>query len=435
MNNATLNILYSVLLVILLIISAFCSSADMAFGSVSELRLKSAQKEKDTYKVRIALKLVEKYDYTISTILFLNDLVNVAAQTIATLLCYQVFSDLGYDATTGSLIGSFVMLIIIIIFGEILPKSLTKNHAFESALRYAFLVNILYYICLPISFLTNCFGKLIMLPINKSKIKKPDVTDEELEEMVDVIEKEGVVDKDNADILRGTIDYASTEAYEIMTPRVDIFAIDIDDSLDDIFKDENLFTYSRIPVYQDTIDNIIGFVMAKDLIKLKLSNNKNKSIRDILRKPLRFPRSTEINDILQEFKKTKIHFAIVVDEYGGVEGILTMEDILEEIVGEIWDEKDDVDEPVHEINENSYIIDGNMNLVDFFRMFNIDDDEIETDYVTLGGYCIELLDDRFAKVGDIIHFKNLKIEVIAVDENNTIEKVRVTVEKPSDEED
>ena len=265
MNNATLNILYSVLLVILLIISAFCSSADMAFGSVSELRLKSAQKEKDTYKVRIALKLVEKYDYTISTILFLNDLVNVAAQTIATLLCYQVFSDLGYDATTGSLIGSFVMLIIIIIFGEILPKSLTKNHAFESALRYAFLVNILYYICLPISFLTNCFGKLIMLPINKSKIKKPDVTDEELEEMVDVIEKEGVVDKDNADILRGTIDYASTEAYEIMTPRVDIFAIDIDDSLDDIFKDENLFTYSRIPVYQDTIDNIIGFVIEINL--------------------------------------------------------------------------------------------------------------------------------------------------------------------------
>ena len=225
--------------------------------------------------------------------------------------------------------------------------------------------------------------------------------------MVDVIEKEGVVDKDNADILRGTIDYASTEAYEIMTPRVDIFAIDIDDSLDDIFKDENLFTYSRIPVYQDTIDNIIGFVMAKDLIKLKLSNNKNKSIKDILRKPLRFPRSTEINDILQEFKKTKIHFAIVVDEYGGVEGILTMEDILEEIVGEIWDEKDDVDEPVHEINENSYIIDGNMNLVDFFRMFNIDDDEIETDYVTLGGYCIELLDDRFAKVGDIIHFMKI----------------------------
>lgn len=428
MNNA-LKIIYGVLIVILLIISAFCSSIDMAYGSVSELRLKSAQKEKDTKRIKIAIKLVDKYDQTISAILFLNDLVNVAAQTIATLFVYQIFYDLGKNAQTGSLIGSFVMVIVIIIFGEILPKSLTKGKAFELSLRYAYIVDFLFYILYPVTFLTNSFGKLVMLPLKKKKIEKNDVTDEELEEMVDVIEQEGVVDKENADILRGTIDYASTEAYEIMTPRVDIFAIDIEDSLDEIFKKEELYSYSRIPVYEETIDNIIGFVMAKDLIKLKLSSDKTKLIKNILRKPLRFPRSTEINDILQEFKMTKIHFAIVVDEYGGVEGIITMEDILEEIVGEIWDEEDDVDEPVHEVNDHTYIIDGNMNLRDFFEMFDIDQDEIETDYVTIGGYCIELLDDRFAKVGDIIHFKNLKIEVIAVDDNNTIEKIKVSEEQ------
>ena len=433
MNNVTLNTIYGVLLVVLLAISALCSSADMAYGSVSELRLKAIEDGKDAKKAKIALKLVQNYDYTISTILFVNDLVNVAAQTIATLLCYSLFANNGMNGTTGSLVGSFSMLIIIIIFGEIVPKSLTKNNAFEMSLKYAYLTKFVCIICTPISFLTNCFGKLIMIPIKRSKIEKPDVTDEELEEMVDVIEQEGVVDKENADILRGTIDYASTEAYEIMTPRVDLVAIDVDDSLDEIFKTEDLFIHSRIPVYEDTIDNIIGFITIKDLIRLKLNKTKNASIREILKTPLKFPRSTEINDILQEFKKTKIHFAVVLDEYGGVEGIITMEDILEEIVGEIWDEEDDVDEPVHEINENSFIIDGNMNLSDFFEMFDIDPDEIETEYVTIGGYCIELLDDRFAKINDVIHFKNLTMTVIAIDENNTIEKLKVVREVKEEE--
>ncbi len=425
MNSTSLNIIYSVLIVILLLISAFCSSADMAYGSVSELRLQNHNNPKDAKKVQTALKLVKNYDYTISTILFVNDLVNVANQTIAALLAYSLFADNGMDGATGSLVGSFSMLIIIIVFGEIVPKSLTKNKSFEMSLKYAYITKFLCIICTPISFLTNCFGKLVMIPIKKSKIEKPDVTDEELEEMVDVIEKEGVVDKDNADILRGTINYASTEAYEIMTPRVDLVAIDVDDSLDEIFKTEDLFIHSRIPVYEETIDNIIGFVTTKDLIRLKLQKQKDSSIRSILRKPLRFPRSTEINDILQDFKKTKIHFAIVLDEYGGVEGIITMEDILEEIVGEIWDEADDVDEPVHEIGDNAFIIDGNMNLSDFFEMFDIDPDDIETDYVTIGGFCIELLDDRFAKINDVINFKNLTMTVIAIDENNTIEKLKV----------
>ncbi len=433
MNNATLNTIYSVLIVVLLIISALCSSADMAYGSVSELRLLNHDKPKDAKRVKIALKLVKNYDFTISTILFVNDLVNVAAQTIATLLAYSIFTSNGMNGQTGSLVGSFSMLIIIIVFGEIVPKSLTRNKAFEMSLKYAYLTRFVCIICTPISFLTNCFGKLVMLPIKKKNIEKPDVTDEELEEMVDVIEKEGVVDKDNADILRGTIDYASTEAYEIMTPRVDLVAIDVEDSLDKIFKTEDLFVHSRIPVYEETIDNIIGFVTIKDLIRLKLQKQKDASIKSILREPLRFPRSTEINDILQEFKKTKIHFAIVLDEYGGVEGIITMEDILEEIVGEIWDEEDDVDEPVYEINENSFIIDGNMNLSDFFEMFDIDPDEIDTEYVTIGGYCIELLDDRFAKINDVIHFKNLTMTVIAIDENNTIEKLKVVREVKEEE--
>ena len=427
MNNDTLIIIYSVSIAILIVFSAFFSSADMAYGSVSLLRIKKYNNSKKNYRSKTTLKLVTKYDFTISVILFLNDLVNVASETLSALLGYLLFSINGLNPTTGSVVGSVITLLIVIIFGEILPKSLTKNISFKCALAYAPIINVCYYAFMPVAYVANAIGKLILLPIHKKKINKPDVTDEELEEMVDVIEKEGVVDKDNADILRGTIDYASTEAYEIMTPRVDIFAIDIEDSLNTILEDERVYIHSRIPVYEDTIDNIIGFVTVKDLIRLKLINKTDVMINEILKQPLRFPRSTEINDILQVFKRSKTHFAIVLDEYGGVEGIVTMEDILEEIVGEIWDEEDDVDEPIDQIGKNTYIVDGMMNLTDFFETFNIDPDSIDTDYVTIGGFCIELLDDRFAKINDVIQFKNLMMTVIAVDDNNTIEKLRVHV--------
>lgn len=424
-KSSLLIVIYSIVIAVLFVFSAFFSSADMAYGSVSELRLESYIKSTGSKRATVALKLSKKYDNTISTILFLNDFVNVGSETIAALLGYLVFEHLGLENPgLGSFVGSAIVLGLIIVFGEILPKSVTKPNCFKYAIRYAYVINVFTWIFYPFTFVATKLGKLVTKPFTKQK-EKVEITDEELEEMVDVIEKEGVVDKENADILRGTIDYASKEAYEIMTPRVDIFAIDFDEDINELIKDEQLFVHSRIPVYKDTIDNIIGFVTTKDLIRCYLS--KEIPLENILKKPLRFPRSTEINDILKEFKITKIHFAVVIDEYGGVEGIVTMEDILEEIVGEIWDEEDDVDEPINKIGDDSYMVDGSMNLDDFFDQFDINYDEIETDYVTIGGYCIELLDDRFAKVGDVIYFKNLIMKVIAVDETNTIQKILVKV--------
>ena len=233
--------------------------------------------------------------------------------------------------------------------------------------------------------------------------------------------------------MKGTIDYASTEAYEIMTPRVNIMAIDIDDDEEEsYFENEELFNFSRIPVYQDSIDNIIGYVLTKTLVRRKLEN-KPFNLDSILIKPLRFPRSTEINTILTKFKATHNHFAVIYDEYGGVEGIVTMEDILEEIVGEIWDESDEKDEPYIKLKNGNYIVNGNMNLEDFCDLFDIDYEEINTEYVTIGGYCIELLDDNFAKVNDEIKFKNLDMKILAVDEHNTVLKIKIKVNKNEDD--
>lgn len=425
MNDMLITI-YIIFLIILFFISAFCSSADITYGSLNIVRIESHLKENENdRRAKYSLDLLNNYDNTISSILFLNDLANIGNETISALLGYMVFTDFGMNGETGAFIFSLVDFILILIFGEILPKSISKLYVFRLGLIYSPIVKFLTILCTPINFVTRKFSNFI---VKSTKIdqEENEVLHEELEEIVDTIEEEGIVDEDNAEIIRGAIDYAETEAYEIMTPRVDLKAIDIDDDIEDYLQDEDLLAHTRIPIYQDTIDNIIGFVNIQDLIKAKLANKKI-DLKSMLREPLRFPRSTEINDILKAFKENKIHFAIINDEYGGVEGVVTMEDIVEEIVGEIWDENDDKEELIDETkDENSFIIDGSLNLEDFCDFFDIDKDEIDTEYVTIGGYCIELLDDRFAKIGDIIAFKNLIIEVLAVDENNTIEKLKVT---------
>ncbi len=242
--------------------------------------------------------------------------------------------------------------------------------------------------------------------------------------MVDGIEEQGVVDEEKANILHETIRYTHTEAYEVMTPRVDVFAIDIDEDIEGICNDPKVYHYSRVPVYRDTIDNIIGFVKTKNLMLAKMSGQLP-NLENLLEAPLRFPRSAEINDVLKAFKKEKKHFGIVMDEYGGVEGLITMEDILEEIVGEIWDEKDDPEAKYLKKKDGGYIVDGSLTLEDFCDLLDIDFDETDTEYVTIGGYIVELLDDKFAKPGDEVSYKGYSIKVLAVDKNGAVEKLAV----------
>ena len=290
----------------------------------------------------------------------------------------------------------------------------------------------LYYTLFPFTFLTKHFINGLTYPIRKN-VKDVEITDDELHEMVDDIEENGVVDEEKADMLRGTIDYANTLAYEIMTPRVDVYALDINSDLDEILSNEDTFLHSRIPVYEGSIDNIVGFVLSKTLIRMKIEGIRN-DIRSIILPILNFPRSIEINDIFKEFKRTKTHLAVILDEYGGTEGIITLEDILEEIVGEIWDETNDKENPLIEQKDGTYIVDGKMNLDDFFTEFNLDkEDLLSTEYVTIGGFCIELSDNEFCKVNDVIKYKNLTLKVLAVDNKNTIEKLHVTVSKDSED--
>ncbi len=424
---------YSIILVFLLIGSIFFSSADMAFGSANLNRLKKAYEENKKSKSRSqAYKLSKNYDKTISTILLFNDTINAGLDSISTLLGIAIAVQIGIsgDSSQAEMFGvvaSMVMLVLKIIFGEIIAKSVGKIFNYRIVNWYAIAISVCYYMTIPITFLVGGFGQIVTYPVVHN-IKDIQIKDEEIHEMIDEGEEIGAIDEDKAELLRGTVDYASTETYEIMTPRAKIYAIEKTDKLSDILKDSRTFVHSRIPVYDDNIDNIIGYVRTKELIRLKLEG-KTEDISSIIANINFFPRTTEINDVFQFFKLNKKHIAIVLDEYGGTEGLITLEDIIEEIVGEIWDETDDPNEPYIEKSDGTYIVDGGMNLEDFCNLFELDFEQIETEYVTIGGFLIELLDDNFAKLNDVINYKNLKMTVIALGKHHTVKKILVEIEK------
>lgn len=439
MDYRTSIIVYSICLIILLGLSFFFSSSDMAYGSVDLLHYEKEINNKKTNnkkikKLKTGYRLAKNYDKTISTILLLNDTVNAGLDTLSTLLGVNLaFLILGGNTTQSEnwgFICSIICLIIKILFGEIIAKSLGKIYNFKFSVLYSPIINTCSYIFLPVTFLVSNFGKLVTKPL-VSNITDIIINEDDLHEMVDEIEEQGSLDNNQVSYLHEIVRYTHTEAYEVMTPRVDLVAIDIDDDIDEILNNSEIYKYTRVPVYKDTIDNIIGYVKTRKLFIDKINNVKI-DLNNYLITPMRFTRSTEINDILKNFKKNKTHFALIMDEYGGVEGAITMEDILEEIVGEIWDEKDDPDIPYLKRRDGTYIVDGSYNLEDFCSLFDIDYERIDTEYVTIGGFCIELLDDQFPKLNDTIDFENLSLKVIALNDNNTIKKLLVTIKNKED---
>ena len=422
------NIIYGVLLLLLLGCSFFFSSADMAYGSVDIHRF-DTDKGKGK-KAVVARSLATNYDRTIATILFGNDVVNAGLDSIATLfginLCYLMLTDKTLaieQADNWGLIASLIVLVLKIMFGEILPKSVSKIKNYPMSLAYAYVIKFFTYFFSPITYPISKLGEGVSHLFKKS-VPEVEIAEDDLHEMVDDIEESGEVDEEKADMMHETIRYTHTEAKEVMTPRVEVFAVNIEDPLEKILQKEDIYSYGRVLVYQETIDHVVGFFQTKTLIK-KLLSGEEFSLKDILLEPLRVTETMEINDILREFKRTEKSLAIVIDEYGGLDGIITMEDILEEIVGEIWDEDDDPSAPYVKRRDGSYIVDGSLTLEDYCDLFDIDFENINTEYTTIGGFLVELLDDRFARVGDEVDFENTHIKVIAVDDNSSVEKILV----------
>ena len=410
-------------LVVLIVLSAFFSGSEIVYAKVNKLRLKKAAKRDK--KARLAVKLNDNYPALIGTILVGNNLVNIAASSLATILFTTIWPD------NGALYATLIMTASILVFGEILPKTILSKYAFSSSKKMARPLYILEIVFFPIVWSVN---KLIGLASKlwTPKEKAPTATDEELEAMADEIEEEGYIDEETHDLLRNAIDFVDVMAFEVMKPRVDIYAIDIEDDINQLIKEKEFFTYSRIPIYEETIDNIIGVVNTNEVLKLALAK-KTIDLKELMYKPIFVHKTKTLSSVLQDFKKEHIHIAVVIDEFGGTLGIVTMEDILEELVGDIWDETDTIEEEAIEKEDGSLIVDGDMNIYDMFEeLLEMETEDFESEYDTVAGWCTEML-EKFPEVNDSFEYKNLKVTILQVD-GVRVEKVKIEKLEPIDEE-
>ena len=406
-------------ILVLVVFSGIFSASDIVYATVNKLRLKK-KAQKKSKAAKIALKFAENYDETISTILFSNNLVNIAASSLVTVLASSS------DWTFATTIAEIILLVVILLFGELLPKVIGRAFSYRLSLVLAYPIFVLRIIFYPIIFVTSSFGKLIAkIFIREEHNEVDEMSDEELEELIEKIEEDGTIDEDQSELIKSVIDFKDTAAHEIMTPRVDMFAIPIDADIYKLIAGDELFKHSRIPVYKGTIDNIVGILPTKQLLKSILAKEKINLKSLII--PVKFvPGAMGISEILQWMKSHKNHIVIVKDEFGGTDGLLTMEDILEELVGEMYDEMDNIKEPFVKISRNKYVVDANMNIDDFFDRCDLDPIE-EKAYNSVGGWVLDYL-EKFAKKGEKFKYKNIDVKVIEVTDF-TVEKIEVTIHR------
>ena len=393
-------------LLVLVVLSAYFSATETAFTSLNRIRLKS-KAENGNRRAALTLRLAEDYDRLLSTILIGNNIVNISASTISTLLFTRLFF------AYGPLVSTVVLTIVILIFGEISPKSLAKENAESFAMFSAPILRLLMVLLHPLNVLFAQWKKLLSRLFRKNGDEG--ITEEELITMVDQAETEGGLGQDQSELIRSAIEFSDLEVEEILTPRVDIVAVEDTDSMAEIAKTFAESGYSRLPVYHEDIDNIVGVIHEKDLHAARYHGQSDPSA--IVSTVLYTTASTKISALLRILQRTKAHMVIVVDEYGGTEGLCTLEDIVEELVGEIWDEHDEIIEEFKKQPDGSYLISCNANLTDLYDLFAI---KGERDSTTVSGWVMEEV-GRVPEEGDHFVYENLDVTVTKVDHRRVLE--------------
>ncbi|MBR2724433.1 MAG: HlyC/CorC family transporter [Ruminococcus sp.] len=399
-----INIIYSIVIIILIAISAFCSCSETVYSCASTVRLKKWAEEGNK-KAKRALGIVNNYDKTLTAILILNNIVNLSCSALATLLFLNISPNYGAALSTG------VITLLVLTFGEIIPKCFGKEKCDKLALSISGILNVMTIVLTPLIFLFLQIKKLA-LKLFSIKGDDPTVTEDELKYIVEEIEEQGILEKQESEMVRSVLDFDETTVIEVLTPRVDVIALNIDDSQDKIMKVIKKHRFSRIPVYKDTIDNIVGILHTWDYLGA-LASSKKVNLKDHI-SPAQFIFQTQnLSSVLTEFRKKRLHMAVVTDEYGGTLGIVTMEDLLEEIVGEIWDEDEEIENTISKISDHKWKVDGDMLIDDMYELFDIKHDDEESECVTVGGFVSENL-GAIPHKGDTIEYKNIMITVDSV---------------------
>ena len=398
-----------IMMAVCLLLSAYFSATETAFSSANTTRLRTLA-EKGSGGAALALKLLEQYDRLLSTILIGNNIVNIATASIGTVLFVRHYGD------AGATISTVVVTVVVLIFGEISPKSIAKDCAERCAMLSAPILRVFIWVLLPLNRLFSLWKKLLSRVFRLDGESK--MSQEELLMLVDEVQQDGSIDRDEGELLKNAIGFSEQEAQDILIHRVDLAALPVTAGKEEIAA---LFTqtkYSRLLIYEDSIDHILGTVHQKDFyVGCGVTD---KPLRDIIAPPVFALENEPIRLLLKKLQQAKTHVAVVVDEYGGTCGIVTMEDILEELVGEIWDEHDEEEVFLRKLGPDTYTVDAAMDLEDFAAYFHV---KTGSEMVSVSGWVMEQF-GRVPEVGDSFTCGDLQVEVMRV-ENHRIEEIRV----------
>lgn len=407
-----------IIIVLCVIMSAYFSATETAFSSLNRIRVKNMA-EKGNKKAQLVLNLSENFDNMLSTILIGNNIVNILSASLATVL---FVGWLGNEA--GPSVSTAVTTVVVLIFGEITPKSIAKESPEKFAMFSAPILKILMFVLTPFNFLFSLWKKLL------SKVVKSDgdrsITEEELITIVEEAEQEGGLDEEESTLIRSAIEFSEVEVKEILTPRIQIEGVPEDATEDEIARVFTETGYSRLPVYKDSIDHITGVIYHKDFHNYVY--NSEKDITSIIRPAIFVTPNKKIDELLKELQQQKSHIAFILDEYAGTIGLVTLEDIMEELVGEIWDEHDEIVQEIVQISENEYHVLGSADIEEVFEQFDIDE---EFDVMTASGWVMNVL-ERIPEEGDSFVCNNLTVTVLKMDENR-VEKISIVINEKTED--
>ncbi len=414
------------IILVLIMLSAFFSSSETAITSSNKMRLKNKAEDGDRKASKI-LEIANNFDKTISSILIGNTVVNLATTSLITVLFINIFGQ-----SSGPLIATVFISVIILIFGEILPKSFAKEKADSFLLKTVEILSFFITILSPVTAIFLWIRKVIhKVVLGGNGEAEESMTEAELKCMIDEIEHQGGLEKDESELVQMALDFDEITVEEILTPRVDIIAIEMKESVENIQKILMSEKFSRVPVYDKTIDNIVGILLEREFFK-SMVLNQNFKMEENLQKPLFVPQWLKISDVLKELQRKKTHMAIVTDEHGGTMGLVTMEDLLEELVGEIWDEYDEVEQNIVKIDDKTYEVEGSMNIKNMMEYLGFSTKHFESEGNTVGGWVMEQL-HKILKEGDSFEYKNMKVTVKEIAEQR-VAKVTVTINPVVDQE-
>jgi putative hemolysin len=403
--------------------SAFFSAAETAFTSVNMIRIRTMAEEGDQ-KAAAAVRLAENYDRMLSTILIGNNLVNIALSSLTTVMATNLFGDAGVAVATG------ITTLVILTFGEILPKSWAKENSERLVLLFAEPLRLCTLLLYPLStffiWLKGVFRKK-----GEEGGKAPSITEQELMYMVGAIQEEGVLEEQEKDLVQSALEFDETTVQEILTPRVNLVALDIEEEQGEIIKTATGKKFSRIPVYEGTIDNIVGVVQSREILKRSVQGRPIR-LKNLMAKPMYIHRTMKISRLLGEFQRKKNHIAVVMDDYGGTLGIVTMEDLLEELVGEIWDEDEEIVTEIAQTGEDSWEVSGDMNIEEFFDEIDYTPKGFESDFNTMNGWALEML-EHIPKAGESFACQRLAVTVKEMDDQRVTKLTVKLAPQPEEE--